>query len=246
MCYDMSYFSRTKLITDFLNIPEVGLLPFEPTYHQVAQSWCEWPVAIQHEKGIQLHLFEWGLIAPYMNSPEKIKKYRSSMANARSEKILNDKNSVWHRLQQQRCLVFSTGYFEHRDVGSKKKQAYFIRLKNEPIFCFAGLYNYAPTPDLETGELKGTFSIVTQPANSLMQKIHNSGENGNRMPMILTKELAMQWLDPALNQADLRKIMDYSVPEAALEAWPVASVRKRKDDDVNVIAPLEDANIPPL
>jgi len=242
----MSYFSGIKLITTFLNIPEAGWLPFEPTYHQVAQSWCEWPVAIQNENGIQIHLFEWGLIAPYMNTPEKIKQYRSSMANARSEKMLDDKNSVWYRLKQQRCLVFTTGFFEHRDVGSKKKQAYFIQLKNEPVFCFAGLYNYAPTPDADTGELKGTFTIVTQPANSLMQKIHNSGENGNRMPLILNKELATQWLNPALSETDLRTIIEYNIPAAAMEAWPVASIRKRKEDDENVIAPLDEADILPL
>lgn len=242
----MSYFSGIKLISAFLNIPEAGKLPFKPTYHQVAQSWCEWPVAIQNENGIQIHLFEWGLIAPYMNTPEKIKHYRSSMANARSEKMLDDKNSVWHQLKQQRCLVFTTGFFEHRDVGSKKKQAYFIRLKNEPIFCFAGLYNYAPTPDAETGELKGTFTIVTQPANSLMQKIHNSGENGNRMPLILNKELATQWLNPALSETDLRTIIEYNIPAATMETWPVASIRKRKEDDISVLAPLDEANIPPL
>jgi putative SOS response-associated peptidase YedK len=59
------------------------------------------------------------------------------MANARSEKLLDDKRSVWHRLRKQRCIVFSTGFFEHRDIGTKKKLPYFIKAAHEPLFCFA-------------------------------------------------------------------------------------------------------------
>ena len=43
-------------------------------------------------------------------------------------------------------------------------------------------------PDKETGEMTGTFLIVTKPANSLIKKIHTSEENENGMPLILTKE----------------------------------------------------------
>lgn len=43
-------------------------------------------------------------------------------------------------------------------------------------------------PDKETGEMTGTFLIVTKPVNSLIKKIYNSGENGNGLPLILTKE----------------------------------------------------------
>ena len=133
----MSFFSNIKLISDYLNINSGETIQFEPTYHRVAQSYGKWPVVI-NENGYKIKLFEWGLIADYMNTPEKIKEYRSSMANARSEKILGDNRSVWHRVRDKRCLVFTTGFFEHHEAGFKKKVPYFITLKGEAIFCFAG------------------------------------------------------------------------------------------------------------
>lgn len=243
MCYDMSFFSNIKLAADYLRIKNDPSMQFDPTYHVVAQSFRRWPVAI-HENETKIGLFEWGLIADYMNTPEKIKEYRTSMANARSEKLLDDKRSVWHRLRDQRCLVFSTGFFEHHDTGGKKKQPYFIKVKGEPVFCMAGLYNYSPIPDPETGELIGTFTIITRDANPLMAKIHNGGPNSHRMPAILPHELALEWIKPGLGDETIRSILTYEISSEHLEAWPVNTIRTRKPDDETVIALKEDA--PPL
>lgn len=128
----MSFFSNIRLIADYMNIPYNESLQFEPTYHKVAQSFSPWPVLIKENESYKIHLFEWGLIADYMNSPEKIKEYRNSMANARSEKLLDDKRSVWHRLRHQRCVVFSTGFFEHRDIGTKRNYLILSNLRMNP------------------------------------------------------------------------------------------------------------------
>lgn len=242
----MSYFSSIKLITEFIQIDVLPEFDFNPTYHQVAQSWHPFPVVLFEDGRTKLKYFEWGLIADYMNTPEKIKQYRSSMANARSEKLLDDKKSVWHRLRKQRCLVFTTGFFEHREVGWKKKLPYFIKLKEQEVFCFAGLYNYSPLPDTETGELIGTFTIITRPANSLMKKIHNDGPNSERMPLILTNELATQWLNPQLNDENMRNILEYEFPETDMVTWPVNTIRTRKYDDMQVLTPLPSDSVPPL
>src|SRR5688572_29817893 len=166
-----------------------------------------------------------------MNTTEKIKEYRTSMANARSEKILGDKRSVWHRLRENRCLVFTSGFFEHHDAGLKKKVPYFVRIKDQPIFCFAGLYNYSPLPDPSTGEMIGTFAVITRPANEIMSKIHNGGANSCRMPLMLTKELAERWLANDLSDAEMETILNYEYPTDQLEAWPVNTIRTRKNDD---------------
>jgi putative SOS response-associated peptidase YedK len=245
MCYDMSFFSNIKLISDYLPAQAQPSISFEPTYHKVAQAFPPWPVVI-NEDGYKIKLFEWGLIAGYMNSPEKIKEYRNSMANARSEKILDDPRSAWHRLRRQRCLVFTTGFFEHRDIGAKKKLPYFIKVKGEKIFCLAGLYNYSPLPDPETGEAIGTFTIITRPGNTLMNKIHNSGPNSHRMPLILTKELALQWLQENLTDRELEPILHYEFPEAQLEAWPVRTIRTAKPDNDSVITKIDASLYPAL
>lgn len=230
----MSFFSNIKLIADFLKIDYDNSLQFEPTYHKVAQAFNKWPVVI-NDDGLKIKLFEWGVIADYMNTPEKIKEYRTSMANARSEKIIDDKRSVWHKIRNQRCLVFTTGFFEHHEAGLKKKIPFFIKVKGVPVFCFAGLYNYSPIPDPETGEAIGTFAIITRPANKLMAKIHNDGGNSRRMPLILTKELAEKWMNEKLADEEINKIIHYEFPAEELEAWPVNTIRTKKEDNENVI-----------
>lgn len=242
----MSFFSNIKLIADYLNIKPGAEIDFTPTYHVVAQSFSQWPVVIKEDGEYKIKLFEWGVIADYMNTPEKIKEYRTSMANARSEKMVSDKRSVWHRLRNQRCLVFTTGFFEHRDIGAKKKLPYFIKIKNENIFCFAGLYNYSPIPDPETGEAIGTFTIITREANELMSKIHNAGPNSHRMPLLLTKELAIKWLDENLPDEEIATIANYEFPAADMEAWPVNTIRTRKADDETVISILPQGTFPAL
>lgn len=234
----MSFFSNIKLVADFMNIKTTDTIGFEPTYHKVAQSFPKWPVVI-NEGGLKIKLFEWGVIADYMNTPEKIKQYRTSMANARSEKIIEDKRSVWHRIRHQRCLVFTTGFYEHHDAGLKKKVPFFIKVKDEPVFCFAGLYNYSPLPDMETGEIIGTFSIITRDANPLMAKIHNGGNNSNRMPLILSKELAEKWLSENLTDNELNKILEYQFSDNKMEAWPVNTIRTRKDDTEKILEPVD-------
>jgi putative SOS response-associated peptidase YedK len=238
----MSFFSNIKLVADYLSLEGIPLLAFEPTYHKIAQSFTEWPVII-NDDGYKIKLFEWGVIADYMNTPEKIKEYRNSMANATSEKMLADKRSVWYRLRKQRCLVFTTGFFEHHDAGFKKKVPYFIHVKGEPVFCFAGLYNYSPMPDPETGEMTGTFAIITRPANTLMTRIHNSGPNSHRMPLILTRELAIRWLNESLTDTEIDEILQYEFPSEGLEAWPVNTIRTRKDDTEAVVVKMEYDNL---
>lgn len=242
----MSFFSSVQQISALLPLDEAPAFPFEPTWHQVAQSWHPFPVVLQEEGKRKLHYFEWGLIAPYMNTPEKIAEYRSSMANARSEKILHDQRSVWHRIRHQRCLVCTTGFFEHRDVGARKKLPYFIRIKNQELFFMAGLYNYAPLPDAATGELIGTFAVVTREGNDLLKKIHNSGPNSGRMPLLLDSRRAGKWLNPRLSDAELEELLEYEIPSAAMEVWAVNTIRTRKADTAHILDPLPAAAIPPL
>ena len=236
MCYDMSFYSNIKLVSDYL--PEAMPLTFDfgPTYHQVAQSFCPWPVALR-EDGIKVKLFEWGLISDYMNTPEIIKKQRNSMANARSEKVIGDQNSYWFRIRRQRCIAFTNGFFEHQEVGMKKKIPYFIKSHDEPLFAIAALYNYSP--DFQTGEAKGSFAVITRSANSLLKTIHNGGPNAGRMPLILNKALAIRWLDPSLSDAEMQQILDFEMPSTSLDAWPVKSIRVKKEDNESVIEPVE-------
>jgi putative SOS response-associated peptidase YedK len=141
-------------------------------------------------------------------------------------------------------VVCTTGFFEHRDIGGKKKLPYFIKVKEKEIFFLAGLYNY--TTDTETGEMIGTFTVITRKGNELLKKIHNSGPNGGRMPLILTEEQANNWISTELSDEGIENILAYEFPETNLEAWPVNTIRKRKEDNRKVIEPIDARVVPAL
>src|SRR5688572_12231929 len=245
MCYDISFSTTIELITDYL--PGIQIEPqiaidFDTSIHVLAQEHKKYPVIILEDGNYKLKEFEWGVIADYMNSPEKIKKNRSWMCNAQSEKILGDKNSYWNRIRQQRCLIPVTGFYEHREVKRwKNKVPYYVRLKERDIFFLPGLYTYGPIPDLETGEMMGTFTLITRPANEVMRFIHNGGANAFRMPLFFTPEMELQWLEQNLTDEQMAEMLEYELPSGQLDYWPVYSIRttKLRPDNKTKIEPYE-------
>ena len=147
MCYDISYKITLDSIEEYFEDIEIsGQLDFDfdMSIHVLAQSFRKYPVVIYEDGRYKLREFEWGVIAEYMNTTDKVRKMRNSMCNARSEKILGDKRSYWHRIRKKRCLIPVNGIFEHREIkGWKNKVPYYIKLKDRPMFCIPGLYNYA-------------------------------------------------------------------------------------------------------
>ena len=232
MCYDISFSTQIELITDYL--PELEIDPqlsisFQPAIHTQAQSFQRSPVIIFDEGKYKLKPFEWGIIAPYMNTPEKIKKLRPQMCNARSEKLL-DKTSYWNRIRKTRCLIPVTGVFEHREIkGWKNKVPYYIQLKNRELFCLPGLFHYPDKADVETGEVTGNFTVITRAANSVMKQIHNGGEQAFRMPLFLPKDLEQKWLLPDLSDAEISEILDFEMPSESLGYHPVFTIRTTKE-----------------
>jgi putative SOS response-associated peptidase YedK len=252
MCYDISFSSDIKLITDYL--PDLILdgqlsIDFDTTIHVQAQAYRKYPIIIFEDGIYKLKIFEWGVIADYMNTPEKIKKSRQYMCNAQSEKIIADKKSFWRRIRSQRCLIPVTGIYEHREIKTwKNKIPYLVHQKDRPLFCLPGLYHYSPLPDVETGELKGTFTVITRQANSLMRQIHNGGPNAGRMPLFLSRELELKWLEPELSDERIQSILDFKMSSEQLIPWPVFTIRstKPRPDNKGKNEPFEWPNLPPL
>lgn len=130
----------------------------------------------------------WGLI-PAWAKDTSIQKYT---LNAKIETVGEKpsfKNSV-----HQRCLVIANGYYEWQwlDAKGKTKQPYELCLPNEELFAFAGLYSQ--WMDLNTGEIKNTYTVLTTEASPLLAAIHNSKK---RMPVVLKREDETRWLQQA-------------------------------------------------
>jgi putative SOS response-associated peptidase YedK len=251
MCYDISFSTKYELITEY--IPDLITDPqiqfdYESFQHVQAQSYQKKPVIYAEGGKYYMKEFEWGVIADYMRSPEQVKKSRQFMCNAQSEKIF-DKKSYWYRIRKNRCLLPVEGFFEHREVkGIKNKIPYLIKLKNRPVFFLPALYGYAPIPDVETGEVRGTFTVVTRAANSVMKQIHNSGSNPGRMPLMLPEDLQLKWLDESLTDEQLQEILNYEMPAEELEYQPVWSIRttKERPDGKSKLEPFAWEGLPPL
>ncbi len=233
MCLDIAFYSALQLIDDYfpdlIHDGEIGF-DLDKGMHFMALGHNRYPIIIAENGHYHRKNFEWGIIAEYMDTPEKIKAMRRSMVNARSEKILADKRSFWNRIRTKRCLIPVTGIYEHREIiGWKNKVPYHIRLKDRRMFALPGLYHYNTKlpSDPETGEVRGMFTLITRAANPLMRQIHNSGDNAFRMPLFLPKELELEWLSPNLTDEGIERILAYEIPSDQLIAEPVFSIRSR-------------------
>ena len=236
MCYDISLI--TPLTAVAANFPGIIMdeeisMDTEKSIHLIGHSYGEHPIIFKNREDLQLHcrLMEWGCIPFYIKDEGSFLKQRAFMLNARSERILEDKNSYWHKIRNRRCLVPIDGFYEHRKVqGFKNKIPYYITVKKQPLFFLPGLYSVVELPDKQTGELlrRFTFTIITRAANSLMQQIHNDGDNKGRMPLLLPFEKAKKWMEEELTPEAYQKIINFEMNQDELNYNTVFSIRTNK------------------
>ena len=236
MCYDISLI--TPLTAVAANFPGIIMdeeisMDTEKSIHLIGHSYGEHPIIFRNREDLQLHcrLMEWGCIPFYIKDEGSFLKQRAFMLNARSERILEDKNSYWHKIRNRRCLVPIDGFYEHRKVqGFKNKIPYYITVKKQPLFFLPGLYSVVELPDKQTGELlrRFTFTIITRAANSLMQQIHNDGDNKGRMPLLLPFEKAKKWMEEELTPEAYQEIINFEMNQDELNYNTVFSIRTNK------------------
>lgn len=189
------------------------------------------------EKGV-IDVFTWGLIPFWVKEEKQAESIRKKTFNAKAE-TLRDKPSFRKPLQHNRCLVPAHGFFEWHTLNGKKFP-YYIRLKNDQPFTFAGLWD--EWVNKETGELLRTFSIITTAANSLMERIHNTKK---RMPVILDQDNAETWMDSNGETSEKLKLLK-AIPSGKLTAYPVSPKASNARADRNIPEITEPYNYPEL
>ena len=169
--------------------------------------------------------FVWGLIPSWAKDP----KIGNNLINARAD-TLAQKPAFRGALKYHRCIIFADGFFEWQpQPGSKSKLPYFIRLKSEKPFAFAGLWEHWESPD--GSEVKSATIITTTP-NELLDKIHN------RMPVILPEEAFAQWLNPEPQKAEALQNLLVPFPAEEMTAYPISTaVNAPANDNPEVIQP---------
>jgi putative SOS response-associated peptidase YedK len=173
-------------------------------------------MVVVQRKELQLRNMRFGLWPHWKKTPPT---FDMNLGNARGDTI--DKlKSFKEPFERRRCLIPATGFYEWRlDPGEKKKTPYKFTTE-EPIFFFAGIWDYwAP-------EQLASFAIITTEPNALAAQVHD------RMPVILPREDHDAWLDPENKDlVELKKMLQpYPPDEMAYQAYDrYVSNSKNKD-----------------
>jgi len=209
-------------------------------------------VMVRSRKDGKRHLtsMRWGYLPNGVKNLEEAEKFENGYKdengkwhtgyitlNAVGEELLQKKLYKDAALNR-RCVVFIQGFYEwyhHYPIGKRGqrlktpvKYPHHIYLKDNPydFTMIAGIWNPWKHEELneETGELEKivtpTMAFVTAPANEICAKIHNSRK---RMPTILTKELAEEWMQDGLSEERIIQIATYQYPSEKMDAY---SIRK--------------------
>ncbi len=256
MCYDISFKVKMEQLSDYfpdLIFDDQVELEFPAFDHvQGVAVFGQHPIIYIGREDLKTHcrLMEWSCIEFYAKEEPDFRR-RNGMLNIRSERILDDPKSYWHKIKSRRCLVPVSGIYEHRQVqGWKKKVPYHIRPAGQSVFFLPGLYSVVELPDTSTGEMirRFTFGIITRAANDTMKNIHNDGENKWRMPLFLPLERSKRFLSEDLSDDEYRDILNYEIPSAELEVYPVNTIRtgKLRPDDKEKHEPWDWPKLPAL
>ena len=149
----------------------------------------------------------WGLLPFWFKPSTKHKTYKSFQRmtfNARGETI-HEKPSYREAFKSKRCLIPWTEFFEH---------GWYFNVAETEVSTFAGLWQNWKDP--ESDQTFETCTIITCPANALVEKYHPK----KRMPVILNdEESRRRWLDPDVVERPAIDDLISAFPDDQMEHW---------------------------
>ncbi|MBB3104280.1 SOS response-associated peptidase family protein [Azomonas macrocytogenes] len=209
-------FSQYRAMIDYLEalgdaVPLARGLEPEPIGRYNVAPRSKVQLLYRNESGLCFDPVTWGY------APSWARGKKPPAINARVETMASSRffHTIWQR--GDRALVGADGWYEWKKDphDAKRKQPYFIRLKQgEPLF-FAALGQFAREGGAEEREGDG-FVIVTMASAAGMAEIHD------RRPLVLTPEAAREWLDHDLPAAQAEELaLQHALPVTAFEWYPV-------------------------
>ena len=152
------------------------------------------------------------------------------MINARAETVA-EKPAYRAAFRRRRCLVPADGFYEWQRTG-KRKQPYFIRMRDDRPFALAGLWEAWEGPDHSSVE---SCTLLTTEPNELLRPIHN------RMPVILPADDYGPWLDREVQGPEQIAPLLRPYPSEQMTADPVSIfVNSPANDGPKCIEPQRD------
>lgn len=163
-------------------------------------------------QGVQLRY--WGLIPSWVKDKQAAVAIRAKTLNAVGETVF-EKPSFRVPVLSQRAILPVTGFYEWRDV-QKIKYPYFVQDAYLQCLAIGVIFDRWINP--QNAAIYDTFSIVTTPANPLMETIHNTKK---RMPLILKTEDLYDWLNPSTDIGRINELIR-PFPEEMMHAHTIS------------------------
>ncbi len=169
-------------------------------------------------------LLKWGFIPAWAQDPA----IGNRMINARADTVA-EKPAFRDAFRRRRCLMVADGFYEWQKTNGKK-QPYFIGMRDESPFAFAGLWECWADPF--SGPIE-SCALITTDANDIVRPIHD------RMPVILEPKSYDKWLDPEVgDKAELRELL-VPLPAEKMKTYPVSTlVNKVENNSPECAAPV--------
>ncbi|EOZ4776680.1 SOS response-associated peptidase [Pseudomonas aeruginosa] len=207
MCGRLSQYTGLHEFVDALSMPAmlVNLVGEQPERYNVAPSTQVTTLRLEGD-ALVAQAIRWGW-RPFWA------RDRAAPINARVEKVAHGRffSAAW----RHRALCPVSGWFEWVAEGGPRKQPFHIRHRDgSPILCAA--IGQFPGLDDEPGEQHG-FVIITADSAGGMVDIHD------RRPVVLSPDLAREWLDPATPPERAEQIVLHQGEAAEAFTWYAVS-----------------------
>lgn len=225
MCGRFTLFADAVKIADRFYVVNLDHSLVRPRYNIAPSQNVAAVVRDSEKQENRLGMLRWGLIPIWA----KDMSIGYKMINARSETV-HEKPAFKRLLKKRRCLIPASGFFEWKKTQGRK-QPYHIRLKNNEVFSFAGLWDQWEYE----GEIVNSCTILTTRPNELMTDIHN------RMPVILTKESEKIWLNEEIDHfGELKSLLAPYDSQQMIAYVVTPKVGSPKNEGPDLVKPLNE------
>jgi putative SOS response-associated peptidase YedK len=216
MCGRYTLTTPAEVVARVFGLGAIDEYPAAPRYN-IAPTQMAPVIRVSHSTGQRvMQMMRWGLV-PYWTKGSEAEALGSAarMINARAES-LSQRPAYRTLLERRRCLIPADGFYEWLKPASSKdrKQPYAIRLKDDRVFAFAGLWDRWKN---EKGEKIDSYTIITTQPNEVAGRYHD------RMPVMLIEPAQWdRWLDESATDTAALKRMLVAPPDDTMRAYPVS------------------------
>jgi putative SOS response-associated peptidase YedK len=158
-------------------------------------------IVLEHYQPV-MKLMRWGLIPSWA----KEASIGDKLINARAE-TLAEKASFRYAYHHQRCLIPADGFYEWQRQD-KSFTPFRFTMRDQSYFCMAGLwerwieparegeFNFNDLDEPSPSRVVESFTVITTSANPMVSRVHD------RMPVILSPQDWLRWIDCERNKGD--------------------------------------------